>query len=351
MRRRRDEEGQRRGGGRWFWVGLLAAAVFLLAALVGVIAWYEVEAHPSGRPGRAVVVRVVPGEGTAAFAGALEQRGVISDALAFRVSLLLHGSPSLEPGLYQLHRNDSFAAVRTVVDSGPNIFDVDVPAGYTLGELEATMGELPGKMAHDFAVDARRGVVRSPYATSLHPSLEGLLGTGVYEVLPNETARQLLSAMVDRFARQAEAAGLTPTDRGPGGLSPYQVATVASIAQKEGYYDRYMGDVARVIYNRLARGMPLDMTSTVLYALGQDGGTVTPADQSLPSPYNTYLNTGLTPTPICFSSPAALAAAASPPPGTWLYFTVVARTGKTLFADTYTQQLANEALGRSKGIG
>ena len=125
---------------------------------------------------------------------------------------------------------------------------------------------------------------------------------------------------------------------------------MASIAEKEGYFDRYMGKVARVVYNRLAAGMHLDMTSTVLYALGQDGGTVTKADHTLDTPYNTYLNAGLPPTPICMPSPAALQAAISPPAGTWLYFTVVDKSGTTKFADTYTEQLANEAIARQNGV-
>ena len=78
--------------------------------------------------------------------------------------------------------------------------------------------------------------------------------------------------------------------------------TAASIVEKEGYIPVNMPDVARVIYNRLAQGMPLQMDSTVLYALGQDGGPVTPQDLKIQSPYNTYLNTGLTPTPICMPS-------------------------------------------------
>ena len=76
-----------------------------------------------------------------------------------------------------------------------------------------------------------------------------------------------------------------------------------------------MPKVARVIYNRLAQDTPLQMDSTVLYALGQDGGPVTSQDLKIQSPYNTYLNNGLTPTPICMPSKTALAAAVHPPAG------------------------------------
>src|SRR5580658_8261137 len=111
-----------------------------------------------------------------------------------------------------------------------------------------------------------------------------------------------------------------------------------------------MPKVSRVIYNRLARDMPLQMDSTVLYSLGQDGGTVTPADLKIKSPYNTYLNTGLTPTPICFPSATAINSALHPPPGGWLYFVLVAQDGTEAFSDTYAGQVANEKLAQQRGL-
>ena len=97
--------------------------------------------------------------------------------------------------------------------------------------------------------------------------------------------------------------------------------------------------------------MPLQMDSTVLYSEGRDGGPVTSSDLAIRSPYNTYLNKGLTPTPICFPSEAALRATLHPPAGTWLYFVVVQPDGTEAFADTFAQQQANEALAKQRGLG
>jgi UPF0755 protein len=108
--------------------------------------------------------------------------------------------------------------------------------------------------------------------------------------------------------------------------------------------------VARVIYNRLARGIALQMDSTVLYAIGQDGGPVTAQDLKIRSPYNSYLTKGLPPTPICMPSPTALSAALHPPAGGWLYFVVVKKDGTEAFSDTFAGQLANEQLAKSRGL-
>jgi UPF0755 protein len=141
-------------------------------------------------------------------------------------------------------------------------------------------------------------------------------------------------------------------------MTPYDVVTVASIVQKEAISPgdsarataHNAGPVARVIYNRLARGMPLQMDSTVLYAEGRDGGPVTPADEATPTPYNTYLNTGLVPTPICFPSAVALRAALHPPAGDWLYFELTSKDGTETFSDTYAGQIAAEELARTRGV-
>src|SRR6202042_643432 len=140
------------------------------------------------------------------------------------------------------------------------------------------------------------------------------------------TDRQLLVDMVNRFDSQADTVGLAAGSAALG-LTPYQTVTVASIVEKEGVISKNLGPVARVILNRLANRMPLQMDSTVLYALGRDGGPVTAADEATRTPYNTYLNTGLTPTPICFPSAPALTAALNPPPGAWIYFELTSRDG------------------------
>ena len=142
------------------------------------------------------------------------------------------------------------------------------------------MGQLPGHDQAAFAALATGGTVRSPWQPAGVTNLDGLLGTGTYIVVPGETDTQLLTDMVDRFDTLADQPG---PDRGSAalGLTPYQAVTVASIVEKEGVITKNMGPVARVILNRLANDMPLQMDSTVLYAEDRDGGTVTSKDLAL----------------------------------------------------------------------
>lgn len=322
---------------------LLTLSGIVVLVLVGAAVWYETLANPSGGPGKRVLIHVKQNEPVGAVTSTLAQKGVISSGFAFQLSLLLHGTPTVRPGGYSLRTNQSFGAVRGELAAGPNVFLVTVPPGFTISEIAGVLATAPGNLSTSFVTEAKSGAVASPYQPAPGASLEGLLGTGTYELAPGETAGQLLTQMVRRFDSEAARAGVTPAAAATLGYTPYQLVTVASIAQKEGYYHRYMPQVARVIYNRLAQGMPLAMTATVLYALNQDGGSVTSADQKVTSPYNTYLHTGLTPTPICTPSPTALSAAAKPPAGAWLYFELVtAKKGVMVFSTTFTQQLQAE---------
>ena len=326
---------------------LLAGALAALAALAGAAAWYEVESHPFGAPRKPVLLDVHAGESTAAIVSALAKAQVIGTAVAFGLWSFVHGAPLVRPGVYQLRRNLSFSSAAAVLDAGPNVYELTVAPGMTISEIAGQLAALPGRLAHAFDEVRGSSEVRSPFQLGAGTSLEGLIGAGTYQILPHETAHELLGQMVARFDAQAAAAGLTPTTR-LDGLDAYQLVTVASIAQKEGYYARYMGEVARVVLNRLADGMHLDMTSTVLYSLGQDGGPVTLRDERTTTPYNTYLHAGLTPTPICTPSVAALRAAVDPPAGPWLYFDLVTqRSGIMKFASTYAGQLALEKEARS----
>ena len=322
----------------------------LLLLVLAFTLWYELESHALGPEGPQVVITVHQGESTDSIVSALSQQHVIGSSLAFRISDFFHGAPSVLPGSYALHENQTFAEVRALLAAGPNIYPVDVRPGFTLSEVAAQVDSLPGHAQGGFTAAASSGAVHSTFSPPGSNNLEGMLGTGSYLILPGETDVTIVRAMVQRFDQDAQAAGLSTASAASLGLTPYQVIIAASVVEKEGYIPVNMPDVARVIYNRLAQDMPLQMDSTVLYALGQDGGPVTSQDLKIQSPYNTYLNKGLPPTPICMPSKDAMDAALHPPPGAWLYFVLVDKNGTMAFSDTYAQQQANEQLAKSRGL-
>ncbi len=329
---------------------LLGVGGALVVIVLAFVLWYEVESHALGSPGPQVVVTVQQGESTSSVIDSLNEHHVIGSTLAFQISDIVHGTPTVLPGSYALHQNLPFSQVRQVLAAGPNIYPVDVRPGFTLSEVAQAVDSLPGHSGESFAKVAASGVVHSTIVAPDPNNLEGMLGVGVYLVLPGESDTTILTDMVQRFDHEVQVVGLTPSSAAALGVTPYQMLTVASIVEKEGYIPVNMPDTARVIYNRLAQDIPLQMDATVLYALGQDGGPVTSQDLKVQSPYNSYLNHGLTPTPICMPSMDALQAAVHPPAGSWLYFVLVEKNGTMAFSDTFAQQQANEQLAKSRGL-
>jgi UPF0755 protein len=123
------------------------------------------------------------------------------------------------------------------------------------------------------------------------------------------------------------------------------VVTEASIVQAEAGSVEDMGKVARVLDNRIADGMPLQLDTTVNYANGKSGITTTAEDRANPSPYNTYVHPGLPPGAIGNPGEEALRAVLDPTPGDWRFFVVVdPDTGETRFAVTAAEHNQNVLL-------
>lgn len=141
---------------------------------------------------------------------------------------------------------------------------------------------------------------------------EGYLFPATYPVTDDTTPKSLLRYMVDtavkRFGADHITAGAQRND-----VSVYQTVTIAGIVQAEADTASDMGKVARVIHNRLARGMPLQMDSTLNYAMNRSTLDTTAGDTKIDSPYNSYERKGLPPTPIGNPGEQAMVAAISPP--------------------------------------
>ncbi|CAL9374539.1 endolytic transglycosylase MltG [Streptomyces sp. enrichment culture] len=170
---------------------------------------------------------------------------------------------------------------------------------------------------------------------------EGYLYPATYPLGDEPTPEKLLTAMVDtankKFTGAPVAAGAQRN-----ALNVYQAVTIASIVQAEAAAEEDMGKVARVVFNRLERGMPLQMDSTLNYALGRSTLKTTTQDTKIDSPYNSYQRMGLPPTPIANPGEKAMKAAINPTPGDWLYFVTV-KPGDTRFTADYAEHQRNVA--------
>ncbi|GAB2729999.1 endolytic transglycosylase MltG [Streptomyces bullii] len=170
---------------------------------------------------------------------------------------------------------------------------------------------------------------------------EGYLFPATYPLDDRATPEKLLSLMVDTANKKFNGAPIAAGAQ-RNAMNVYQAVTIASIVQAEAATKADMGKVARVIFNRLERGMPLQMDSTINYALNRSTLRTTAGDTRIDSPYNSYQRMGLPPTPIANPGEEALRAAINPTPGDWLYFVTV-KPGDTRFTANYAERQRNVA--------
>lgn len=175
--------------------------------------------------------------------------------------------------------------------------------------------------------------------------LEGLIVSGVYDIRPGGDAVTTLRSMLSQSAAKLSTLPQTSQDTG---MSPYQILTIASLIEREAITSDFT-KVSRVIYNRLAQGIPMGDDSTINYVLDQPLLATPTADRLKPGAYNTYLNIGLTPTPISSPSQDALSAAQKPADGPWLFFVKCDKAGNSCFGVTQADQDANIAKAHAAG--
>jgi UPF0755 protein len=325
----------------------LVVCLVLLAGLVGGVVvggqkiWGMFSAQDyTGAGTGSVRIRVHDGDTLTDIGQTLVDDGVIASVRPFvKAAEAEPQATAITPGMYGLrHHMSGKAALDLLLQPSSRLMSrVTVPEGMTVKATLERLAQGTGVTAAQLqAVAAKPAALGLPsYA---HGSLEGFLFPATYDFEPGTTPTQMLTAMVQRSVQTLDQLQIPASQR-------LAVVTKASIVQAESGSVEDMPKIARVLDNRLAKGMKLQLDTTVNYATGKSGVTTSPQDRRNPSPYNTYLHAGLPPGPISNPGEQALRAVLAPASGNWLYFVVVnPDTGETRFAATAEQHQKNVAL-------
>lgn len=333
---------------------VLVPLVFVLPLVLlvgGAYAWWRIQLDPPGAPGAKVTLTVAKGWGVRDIAHELSRRKVIGSTFAFNAYVRIDHHGPFSAGEYRLRRHLGVEAAVRALERGPVIDYVTlrVPPGLWITEVAKQVEkQMPGLTATKFLSVARSGAVRSEYDATGEHSLEGLLFPDTYRFTKHDTETDVIRTMVARFDEVADSIGLDRVH--VPGLTPYQVVVVASMIQEEAKLDKDRPLIASVIDNRLRDEMMLQIDATVLYALQVRKPANTDADRRIDSPYNTYVHTGLPPTPIGGVAKSSLSAALHPATTTYLYFVVGGTDGHHAFASTLAEHEKNVAAARAAGL-
>ena len=318
---------------------ILGLVLLLMIAGAGGLYFWATGASGESRP---VSLEIPEGATTSEIAEILEGKNVIRSGFAFRLAARIQGlGSSIGAGRYALQTNMRLQEALDVLEQGPIVetFMVTIPEGLRVEQVADRVAEELGLDGKSFLQSAESGGhVMPPYLPEGTPTVEGFLFPKTYEFTTDVTEEQVIQRLLDQFGEEVSELDWNRT--GQLGLDPYEVVVLASLIEREARVDKERPKIASVIYNRLRQEMLLQIDATVEYALPKHKNRLTYEDYEYPSPYNTYLNPGLPPTPIASPSLASIRAALHPAATDFLFYLVVdPGTGEHAFAETYQEFL------------
>lgn len=341
----------------------VAAALMLMLGAVGL--WYLHQVNPSGGPGIAVNFTINEGDTMKSVSNRLEDGDFITNAGVFRWYVGRKGGLELVPGYYLIKPRDHIGNIRKVLATPPSqtFVKVTFPEGFTVEQMGDRLASMsPHLNARRFVEIARAGEVRSLFQPAGEPSLEGLLFPDTYQVSGEESETQVIKTMIALMERVGRQEGLADAPTSVG-VSAYRALIVASLIEREAKVDADRAKIARVIYNRMASGMMLQIDASLYY--NAPVGAQFSDLKALDTPYNTYLYKGLPPTPIANPGRASIKAALNPAanpsasdpicknvpkPCRYLFYVVSDPNGGHAFAATLQQHEENVVKAQEAGL-
>ena len=298
---------------------------------------------PGSADGTEVSFQVEKGESAKKVADSLAGKKLINSPYIFGFYVYSKGaSEKIQAGEYLLNRKMSVAEIVDVLTEGkvvPNERKITIIEGWSNRQIGERLGEegltefLVGK---NFAF--RYTDIAKPFA------YQGFLFPDTYVIGKNATSEDLIEKMLANFELKTEGFAVSG-----------EAVILASIIEKEvGRNKEWLTDedriamqkerrlVASVFSNRLQIGMPLQSDATVNYVTDKNDRQALLADTKIKSPYNTYVNKGLPPTPISNPGLDSIKAALEPSESDYLYF-LNAPDGAAYFARTIEEHNANRA--------
>ena len=354
---------QLRGVTRTVAIVVVASVLFL-----GSLGWWTVGVlNPSGEPGVAVNFTVNEGDTISSVASRLHSAGIISNATIFRWYVSTKGTIALTPGYYALKPKDNAGSIVEALSTPPaqTFISVTFPEGMTVAQMAQRLSEKMTFMKpEDFIAAANSPDTASELRPTSQTSLEGLLFPDTYQISGDDTESRVVARLVSMMERVSRQVELTAGAKARG-FSPYEILIIASLIEREAKVATDRSKIAQVIYNRLAKKMKLEIDASVKY--GQDPAMSWTDMKATDTPYNTYINKGLPPTPIANPGKASIQAALAPfgsPPASdqactglpagvkceYLYYVLADEAGGHVFATTYEQHLLNIEKSKTAGL-
>lgn len=327
-------------------MGIISLLVVFIFFIAFIILYNNAISKPLKSDENIVSIEVKNGDGLYDVLNRLDEQGILSNKLLIKVKLSIDKQPvTLKEGIYEINSDvtfDEFLKELQDDSNNVNMIKITVPEGYSIEEIAQLMEdkELCGR---DEFIEA----VKNHYLPDFievnekrRYNLEGFLYPDTYLIEKGTSANNIIDKMLERFNKVIDEiekeTGITIND---GDID--KLITIASMIEKEASADVDRPLISSVIYNRLERGMKLQLDATVLYALGEHVDVVFNRHLEVDSPYNTYKYSGLPLGPIASPGIECIKAALLPAKTDYLYY-ILQKDGTHYFTDSYDDFLAKK---------
>ncbi len=317
----------------------LSIAVIYFIFLLSIPAQFWDNCFPPGS-GPEVKIVIEPDKNAIEIAKSFRIHGIIDDPYELTRWMVHFGiDRKLMPGTYTLRKGTPWELVRQLLVAEPSYFRFTIIPGKELSDLEQIFdGSVSASEIHTAIMN------NDNYPEELQPLLPEtpngritFLFPETY-ILPAEDPEYIIRQAASMWCKKVGIL-LKPSDSSSDNL--LKLGIIASLVEKEARIDKERPVISGVIYNRLDRGMPLQIDATVIYAWKQTGKVLKRVlfrDLEIDSPFNTYKNKGLPPDPICLPSFSSWKASLDPERNNYLYY-VAGKDGQHIFSTTYNQHL------------
>ncbi|OGH39078.1 MAG: hypothetical protein A3B44_03200 [Candidatus Levybacteria bacterium RIFCSPLOWO2_01_FULL_38_21] len=308
---------------------IILLAVLLLFAGATVLWWKNGSRAQDPANKSSQIFVVVKGEGVREIANSLKTKGLIKDPIVFFLQTKRLGlDKDLEAGDFRLSPSMSLYTIIQNLTHGTLDIWITIPEGIRAEEIANILKK---------GIPSYKPDWRETLATR-----EGYLFPDTYLIPRDADINLVMSLLNNNFGNKYDGVDAEKT-----GLSQEEIVTIASLVEREAKLAQDRPLVASVILNRLGIGMKLDIDATVQYALGYQENektwwkkNLTKDDLKINSPYNTYRNADLPPSPISNPGLSSIMAVVNPSKTNYLYY-VSDKSGHLHFATTLKEQNVN----------
>jgi UPF0755 protein len=299
-----------------------------------------------------ILIEVKKGASAQEIVDTLYIHNLIKSRLIFRTYIhLTEADQNLQAGYYYLNQSMEMVEIIDQLKKGGNaVFKVTIPEGFSVDEV---IDRLTAKSRH--SIEDYKAVLDNENLgyefipkdnSELIFRLEGFLYPNTYTIPLGYEAGETINVLLNSFNENV-VKGIYSSEKNSD-YSFYEILTIASMIEEEAKFDDEKPIIASVIYNRLEQDMLLQIDATVQYILDEKKQRLLYRDLEIEPPYNTYLNNGLPPGPICSPGDKAIEAALNPEETDYLFYFAL-KNGEHVFTESYQEHIRKQNEIKNEG--